>query len=54
MRIGNYRAYATIPINELSTSYQDVRKIPQKRQLSSKGIAQDLRIYGGLIVDLMI
>ena len=28
--------------------------ILQKRQLSPKGIARDLRIYGGLIVDLMI
>ena len=28
--------------------------ILQKRQLSCKGIASDVRIYGGLIVDLMI
>ena len=28
--------------------------ILQKRQLSYKGIARDLRINGGLIVDLMI
>ena len=28
--------------------------ITQKQQLSRKGIARDLRIYGGLIVDLMI
>ena len=28
--------------------------IPQKRPMSCKGIVRDLRIYGGLIVDLMI
>ena len=29
-------------------------RILQKRQLSCTGIFRDLRIYGGLIVDLMI
>ena len=29
-------------------------RILHKRQLSCNGIAGDLRIYGGLIVDLMI
>ena len=36
---------------QMTTTYEIILK---KRQLSCKGIARDLRIYGGLIVDLML
>ena len=54
MQIGNYRAYATMPRNEFSTNDKDFRKNPTLATIVCKGIARDLRIYGGLIVDPMI
>ena len=52
--IGNYRAYATKPRNEFSKNNQDLQKNRTEAKLSNTGISRDLRIYGGLIVDLMI
>ena len=54
VQIDNYRAYATMPRKNLAQMTRTYEIILQKRQLSCKGIACDLRIYSVLIVDLMI
>ena len=55
MQTGNYRAYATMPRNEFSTNDQDLRNNPKRSDnCLVRVFARDLRIYGGLIVDLMI
>ena len=38
-------------LEQMTTTYEIIHK---KRQLSCKGIARDLQIYGGLIVDLLL
>ena len=54
VQIDNYRAYATIPRNEFSTNDQDLWNNHTDATISCKVIARDLRIYGGLIVALVI